>query len=90
MAILYANACASFRTIGGDIASKANDKLRQSLIGTQTKFFYGPEFEVGGQLGNLGLSARISYFWGGDADGLSGLRFVPTLTGTIPVGFPLS
>lgn len=90
LATLYANGCLSYRAIGGDIAHGTSDDLRQQLIGTKKKIYVGPEVEVGAQLGNLGISARITYFFGGDADGLSGLRFVPTVTGVIPVGFPLS
>ena len=90
LATLYANGCLSYRTIGGDMANDSSDALREQLIGTRRKIYLGPEVEVGAQLGNLGISARVTYFFGGDADGLSGLRFVPTVTGVIPVGFPLS
>lgn len=91
IATLYSNFCVSYRAIGGDIANTASKDLRIQLLGTDKKHYVGPEVDFGAQFGNLGIAIRVSYFYGkGDADGLSGLRFVPTITGVIPVGFPLS
>ena len=87
---LHVYPCFAWRRIGGDIAGDGDSALRTSLIGTTSRNFVGPEFDIGAQLGNLALGADILYLVGGGrVDGLTDMHFILKLSGNIPVGIPL-
>ena len=88
---VFIHPCMSFRSIEGNVAESANDGLRASLIGTGNRAFVIPELHVGFQVENVELSVRASYAFGGGGvvNGLSGFHIIPTILGSIPVGFHL-
>jgi hypothetical protein len=79
------------RRISGNIASDA--ELRKTLLGTDQRTFTGPIMEVEFRFGAISFGVMASYFIDyrepGSANGLTDIRFIPTISGEAPINFPV-
>lgn len=90
--------CYSVRHLAGDIGHDDSKPFRAVAIGTTHTTFHGPSTEVTLRLGQIALGTKILAlydrpFFAEDSAtvaGLTGLRFVPSVSAKVPIEFPLT
>lgn len=81
-----------FKFLIGDIAQSTNNIYRNEIIGSENIFFWSPELNLTIQLQNIeaNFSLPITYTYGSDVPGLSGVQFITSISFTGGFGLKLN